>query len=205
MDDNLVVTLFRHGLTFANERKAYLGWTDSALSRKGKEQLSQIADDVQAVFSSDLTRCIDTAAILFPKIPAIKKREFREIHFGAWEGKTYQALQDDSDYQNWLEQPFTRTPPGGENYEKFADRIQSGWEACMDEVMSQGVKRTAIVTHGGVIRYLLMKFAPVERAFWEWSVTHGTGWELTFKTDDLRRGKRCILLQEVHITANHDG
>jgi alpha-ribazole phosphatase len=205
VDGDLVITLFRHGLTIANERKTYLGWSDSPLSMEGKKQLSPLENHPELVFSSDLKRCIDTAAILFPEKQAIRKKELREIHFGNWEGKTYEQLKEDSDYQNWISQPFAVTPPGGESFVEFADRIESGWETIKEVMMASGAKRAAIVTHGGVIRYFLMKYAPVEKEFWEWSIPHGTGWEMTFKEDDFRRGRRCILLREVLITANPDG
>jgi alpha-ribazole phosphatase len=205
LDDNLVITLFRHGLTIANERKAYLGWSDSPLSIKGRQQLFPLRIDMGLVFSSDLKRCTDTAAFLFPEVAVIKKKELREIHFGMWEGKTYQELQDDRDYQNWLEDFYTVSPPGGESFGEFAGRVESGWESIKEKVISLGVKQAAIVTHGGVIRYLLTKYAPAAQPFWEWGIPHGSGWEMTFQADDFRRGNRCILLREERITANPDG
>lgn len=196
MDGHLVITLFRHGVTEANEKKAYLGWTDSPLSSTGNKRISRIEVDESLIFSSDLKRSTDTAALLFPEKPAFQMRELREIHFGSWEGKTYEELKEDSHYKNWLNDPFKISPPGGEGFHEFAHRIESGWESIKEEVILAGAKQAAIVTHGGVIRYLLMKFAPDEKPFWEWNIPHGTGWEMTFKEGDFRRGRRCILLQE---------
>ncbi|WP_230127796.1 histidine phosphatase family protein [Bacillus sp. CECT 9360] len=205
MDDNLVITLFRHGLTVANERKAYLGWSDSPLSRKGKAQLCPLVMDAPLVFSSDLKRCTDTAAILFPEKPVQQIKEFRELHFGEWEGKTYEDLLEDRDYKKWLEDPLAVIPPNGEGFDQFADRVQRGWKSVKEQMAEQGIKRAAIVTHGGVIRYLLMKYAPVEKPFWEWGIPHGNGWEMNFHTEDFRRDGRCTLLREALITANPSG
>ncbi|RFU67950.1 histidine phosphatase family protein [Bacillus sp. V59.32b] len=205
MDGNLVITLFRHGLTVANERKAYIGWSDSPLSRKGKAQLFPLVIDAPLIFSSDLKRCTDTVAILFPERSVIQKKELRELHFGKWEGKTYEDLKEDSDYKKWLENPFAEIPPNGEGFDQFAARIQHSWKSVKEQMAKQGIKRAAIVTHGGVIRYLLMKYAPVEKPFWEWGIPHGKGWEMTFDTEDLRRDGRCILLREALITANPSG
>lgn len=205
MDDNLVITLFRHGLTHANECKAYLGWSDSPLSKKGRTQLSPMAADISMIFSSDLKRCTDTAAILFPEKPVIQIKELRELHFGEWEGKTYEDLKEVSDYKKWLGNPFTVIPPNGEGFDRFAVRVKHGWESVKEQMADQGIKRAAIVTHAGVIRYLLMQYAPVKKPFWEWPVSHGNGWELTFRAQDLRRDGRCILLREVLITVNRNG
>ena len=39
MDDTVAISLFRHGLTEANKRHAYLGWTDSPLCPIEKAKL----------------------------------------------------------------------------------------------------------------------------------------------------------------------
>ncbi|RFU62397.1 histidine phosphatase family protein [Peribacillus glennii] len=205
MDDGLVIALFRHGLTEANERKAYLGWSDSPLTPNARKQLAPAAIKPERLYSSDLKRCTETAALLFPDRPAVENTEFRELHFGNWEGKTYEDLKDDSHYKSWLNAPFIETPPGGESFKEFAGRIESAWEHMKGDMFSNGIRHSAIVTHGGVIRYLLMKYAPVEKVFWEWNTPHGGGWKLTFKAEDLRRGRRCTLLQEALITANPGG
>ena len=65
----------------------------------------------------------------------------------------------------------------------------------------------AIVTHGGVIRYLLSTYGSIEkRDFWEWKVSHGNGFELVWASKDaFRRGDRCTLLREVPLTENPTG
>ncbi|PLT35939.1 histidine phosphatase family protein [Bacillus sp. V5-8f] len=205
MDGNLVITLWRHGLTEANERQAYLGWSDSPLTRRAKKQLIPPVVKPELIYTSDLKRCKETAGLLFPEKKAFQKMEFREIHFGDWEGKTYEELKGDRHYKNWMNAPFTESPPGGESFKEFGKRVERGWEQVKADIFSKGIRQTAIVTHGGVIRYLLRQYAPVEKAFWEWNAPHGGGWTMTFKEEDLRRGRHCTLLQEAPITANPDG
>lgn len=68
MDDFVVIGLYRHGVTADNEKRAFSGWTDSALSEAGKRGLEQLKLDLpsyEKVIASDLQRCIDTAAIFF--------------------------------------------------------------------------------------------------------------------------------------------
>ncbi len=42
MVHTVAITLLRHGLTEANERKEYLGWSDSPLSEQGKMGMEQV-------------------------------------------------------------------------------------------------------------------------------------------------------------------
>ena len=56
---------------------------------------------------------------------------------------------------------------------------KKGWQkGIFDDVIVEEWVETAIVTHGGVIRYLLSKLSPRNGDFWEWKVPHGNGFEL---------------------------
>ncbi|MED3552454.1 histidine phosphatase family protein [Cytobacillus praedii] len=205
MDDTVAISLFRHGLTEANKRHAYLGWTDSPLCPIEKAKLVCPSEQYELMFSSDLDRCLKTADILFPTCQPIQLSELREMHFGEWEGKTYADLKGDSFYQKWLDAPFTVKPPKGESFAEFSRRVESGWEKVVERIMEENTHRAAVMTHGGVIRYFLTKHAPYVKDFWEWHIPHGKGYELIWKRDGLRRGKQCILLQEVPLTASPNG
>lgn len=205
MDDTVAIALFRHGLTEANKRHAYLGWTDSPLCPIEKKKLVCLTEQYELMYSSDLGRCLQTAGILFPTSDPVQLSELREMHFGEWEGKTYADLKGDSFYQKWIDAPFTVKPPKGESFAEFSQRVESGWEKVVERIMEDNIHRAAVVTHGGVIRYLLTKYAPYVKGFWEWNIPHGKRYELIWKRDGLRRGKRCILLQEVPLTASPNG
>jgi alpha-ribazole phosphatase len=56
-----------------------------------------------------------------------------------------------------------------------------------------------------VIRLLLSKFAPGEKEFWSWNVSHDSGIELIFEREALRRDERCTLLQVVPLTGKENG
>lgn len=203
MDGTVVVALFRHGITEENKRKAYLGWSDSPLCPESKAMTTNNRYDIY--FSSDLTRCINTATILFPNQDLKLLTSFREMNFGKWEGKTYEDLKEDSRYQCWLSDYNTYCPPEGESFADFTERVNTGWKRIKDEILSQNVQRCAIITHGGNIRYLLSEFAPKPSDFWSWQAPHHQGFELVFKKEALRRGERCILLREVPLMAKEHG
>lgn len=201
----MVITLFRHGLTEENTRQAYLGWNDSPLLLEEKERLSKLQIRDEMVFSSDLGRCLATAAILFPRKTPEIIRELRELHFGEWEGKTYSELVQDVLYEQWLNDFYSVRPPEGESFQEFAQRVNDGWEKVKNALEENNQTRATIITHGGVIKYLLSQIAPEEKEFHDWKVPHGNGFELKWNKDGWRRGERCISLQEVPLMANPNG
>jgi alpha-ribazole phosphatase len=208
MDGTVVITLFRHGLTEGNRRKQYMGWNDSPLSMEAITQLSSYQLDEQAYdlyVCSDLNRCLHTIKLLFPKVEPKTVMEFREMHFGDFQGKTYEQLKDDISYQKWLENSVIHAPPNGESFEQFANRVDAGWERICRYVHEEDGARPFIVTHGGVIKYLLSRFAPIQKPFWDWRIVHGTGYELLFDVEQLRRGNRCISLREVPLMEKENG
>jgi alpha-ribazole phosphatase len=204
MDDRVAISLLRHGLTAENEKSAYIGWTNSPLSSAGRKSIQPIAES-ELLFVSDLLRCLETAALLFPYKEALQMAEFREMHFGCWEGKTYEQLKSVKSYQEWIEKPFSHCPEGGESFAEFGLRIQTGWEKAKSQIFQVNAASSAIVTHGGVIRYLLSLFAPQKKSFFDWKIPYGGGYQLIFTRDGLRRGEKCISLQVVPTTENQHG
>ncbi|WHY69230.1 histidine phosphatase family protein [Neobacillus sp. SuZ13] len=199
----MVIALFRHGVTEENKRKAYLGWNDSPLSPEIKDLV--ISKSYEQYYSSDLQRCVQTGERLFSNAQLNLVKELREMNFGKWEGKTYEELKENVHYRNWLKAPTLHLPPEGESYHEFTIRIDSGWTKIADEIFMSNLRSCAVITHGGVIRYLLSRFAPVKKEFWAWEVNHDQGYELIFERESLRRGERCILLLEVPLTAKGHG
>jgi len=132
-------------------------------------------------------------------------KDFREMDFGKWQGKTYEELKTQKHYRLWIEDPFTITPPDGESFQQFSKRVQNGWSGVIQEILTKNILRCAVITHGGVIKHLLEKFAPEQKGFWSWKVPHGYGIELIFEREALRRRERCILLQEVPLTGKEHG
>ncbi|WP_100330351.1 histidine phosphatase family protein [Bacillus xiapuensis] len=208
MDDCVVIGLYRHGITTANEKRAYCGWADAPLSERGKEDLRAIQPflpDYETVIASDLKRCADTASLLFPEAKVELWKGFREMNFGLWEGKVHHELEHLAEYRAWVNDPFSSLVPQGESYQQFGRRVRSAWRQWLAFMDRKQMKRGAIVTHGGVIRYLLSEAAPERKSFWDWKVENGRGYELTASLSSLRRGERCISLQAVPSTERRNG
>lgn len=208
MDNFVAVTLLRHGMTVANHRRAYLGWSDSPLCKEEDVRLLALSGSLQKpdlIFSSNLGRCIETANMLYPNEEVSTFDFFREMNFGDWEGKTHQELEQDPIYKKWLERPFDERPPKGECFADFAERVDNGWEVLKACVQEAEAKEVVLVSHGGVIRCLMERLSPMERHFWDWVVPHAGGYRVCWTEEAFRRGERCTLFSEVPITGNRNG
>lgn len=196
-------------MTKENEQKKYLGWHDSPLSKKGKEQLIALSKQryptPNLLFSSDLLRCRETAQILYPNKEYECSSLLREFHFGDWDCKTYDELKDDEHYKKWLQNPEKVTPPNGEAFPQFAERVMRGWQQVLRYFDNDEIKHIVIIAHGGVLRLLLHHFADEVKNFWEWVTPYGQGYELSGTRKSIRRGERCISLQVVPLTENYNG
>ncbi|MFF2908783.1 histidine phosphatase family protein [Paenibacillus sp. NPDC057934] len=163
--------LVRHGLTQWNADRRYLGHTDLPLLPDNGELLPRLQEQLaryenfQGVWCSDLLRCRQTlTAVASPlAASAVYDQRLREMNFGEWEGCTYEQLQSQPLYRNWIDDPVSFAPPGGESWAEFSGRV-----ACFlnSLVVAAGLpsrsslaepcppRRVLVVTHGGVIRQL---------------------------------------------------
>ena len=78
---------------------------------------------VQALFTSPLKRCKETAAILYPENKPIEIEGFIEYNFGEFENKTAEELEKNEFFPKWLAGEKGVAPPYGESNEAFAKRV----------------------------------------------------------------------------------
>ena len=98
--------LIRHGKTYGNTLGRYIGITDESLCTEGLEALRAVSHrypKVDAVCTSPLKRCIETAGILWPDMEIQCFDKLRECDFGDFENKNYLELKDNPDYQAWVD------------------------------------------------------------------------------------------------------
>ncbi|WP_368504556.1 histidine phosphatase family protein [Alkalihalophilus sp. As8PL] len=205
MGNNLDVILIRHGLTQYNAEKRYLGHHDLPLIDAGLNQMEGLqrlcrTHRVDQVFTSDLKRCLQTAAIVFPTEEPLLVPLLREYQFGDFEGYRYEDLCNQTLYQKWLQHPEYITPPNAETYQEFTERVGEGFNHCLNVACTNEHTKIALVTHGGVIRYLLSEYAPIVKPFTEWEAKIGSVYRLNGHASKLRRGERFTSLQVEPIT-----
>ncbi|KVE39329.1 alpha-ribazole phosphatase family protein [Burkholderia sp. TSV86] len=116
----------------------------------------------RAVWSSPLARCADVARVLARNVRASVEIDprLREIDFGAWEMRSWDAIGRDA-IERWSADPMGAREHGGESAAQFAARVRpmlaalSAFPAFASQLQAQTQTQTSwAVTHAGVIRVL---------------------------------------------------
>lgn len=141
--------LIRHGETEENQLGVIIGHNPGQLSTSGRQDLVKLRKSigslpVDAVYSSDLRRCMDSAKLLFAdrNLDIKLDSRLREINFGDLQGKPYSAIK--GDYQHDINRRF----PNGESNKEFITRTI---DAVNDIANNESDKHVVIVCHSGTI------------------------------------------------------
>jgi len=169
-----LIHLLRHGETEGGPR--YRGSSDDALSPRGWEQMWAAVGEAgwDRIVASPLARCAAFAQALAERrgIPLEIDERLREMHFGAWEGRTAVEImaQDADALTRFWQNPAAYPPPEGEYLADFQARVLESWREI---VRASAGQRVLLVSHGGPIRVVLcdIRQHPVERLL-ELDVAH---------------------------------
>ena len=130
----LEVWWVRHGSTDWNKIKRWQGNSNVDLNDEGREQAKSLAVKLapipfDQVWSSDLSRCYETAKLALPLIDNIRQdQRLREINFGLVEGHTWSELPPElqQEVSNWWKDPYHLHFPGTEEtLQNVAERLES--------------------------------------------------------------------------------
>ena len=150
--------IVRHGESLGNLNELFLGHTDLGLSPLGLRQAEALAAalrgrHIDAVYSSDLTRAMQTVApaarehgLAVTPTPAL-----REIFAGDWEGENYNDLPTKwpEERASWKNDIGNACPPNGESVAALYDRIA----AALDEIAVREEGHTVLIgTHATPVR-----------------------------------------------------
>ena len=176
------IYLIRHGATDGNARGEYIGITDLPLSLGGVAQLTDLKETIQypfveKVYTSPLLRCRQTANIIYPEQKADIVENLMEYDFGEFEGKTAAKLESNPEFFKWTSGQIS-SPPGGEDSTEFAKRICVGFHQVVEDMMSNGIFKAAVIMHGGAIMTLLSCCALPRRRSLEWTSDFGRGYQV---------------------------
>lgn len=144
--------LIRHGQTEANLHRIYSGQNDVMLTEEGREQAAAIRPVLaemtfDRVYSSDLTRAIDTQRLALPGIEGERTPLLREIDVGKAAGCPWGQVPGAP--EGWSSakdvDPYARV--GGESRAQIDERIRNFLKQLEDDPCD----RVAAFAHGGVI------------------------------------------------------
>ncbi len=172
--------LIRHGMTKGNLEGRFVGRTDLPLCPEGVRELEKMQEeyeypDVQKVYSSPMTRCVETAEILYPNRLLQRVDKLREYDFGVFEGQLAKDLAGTEMFLRWNQSGMSAAPEGAESITDFAQRVAEGFQEILDDMMQHKITSAAAVLHGGVILNLLSVFAYPKRDPMLWMTPCGTG------------------------------
>lgn len=153
--------LVRHGQVADGHTDRYHGNNDIGLSDKGVRQFEDLAAqlagvNLAGVYASDLTRALTGAQIINREREAPMQiiPEFREIHFGAWEGLSFTEIAER--YPAELEARFRDLTsfriPGGESLLDVSARVLPRLSDLINRHLEEAF---IIVAHAGVNRVIL--------------------------------------------------
>jgi alpha-ribazole phosphatase len=153
--------LVRHGQVADGHTHRYHGNNDIGLSPQGVRQFEQLAAELQAValagiYASDLTRAWTGAEIISRgrNVAPQAVPEFREIHFGVWEGLSFTEISEryPDDLQARFRDLNTFRIPGGES---LMDVRTRALPRLGDLITQHAEQAFIIVAHAGVNRVIL--------------------------------------------------
>ena len=150
------ILLARHGQSDWNAAKRWQGHADRPLTEAGRAQAQALAERVakialDAVYSSDLRRARDTAAVVAESqgLEVQELPELREVDVGSWSGLTREEAEArfPESFRRWLN--GGEGWDDGETYAQLSERILP---AVLGIARRHSEGRVLVVAHGGSIR-----------------------------------------------------
>jgi 2,3-bisphosphoglycerate-dependent phosphoglycerate mutase len=168
-----------HSITEDNERGIATGWHHGLLSDEGRLRAAELGkrrrnDRIEAVFTSDLRRAVETAEIAFgdASIPILHDWRLRECDYGRLNG----AARDEIDRtrSEHLDHPY----PAGESWRQATHRVESflddlgvRWKSSRVLVVGHLATRWGLEHHlNGVPLEHLVRAQITWQAGWEYSL-----------------------------------
>lgn len=129
---------------------------DVPLSAAGRAQADRLAqrlgsERIDAVQASPVRRARETAQAIavVARVSAEPAEPLNEIDFGAWSGRDFAALEEDSAWHDWNSRRGAAMPPGGEPMLAVQQRVLAHLRSVAERASDAVV---AMVSHADVIR-----------------------------------------------------
>lgn len=153
------LVLLRHGQTDWNAQHRFQGQADVPLNAYGRVQASAVAETLSAVgfdavYSSPLSRALDTAKVVANGAQIRTDARLEEINVGTWAGLTWDEIiaqmpNYEELYANGVD--FRRSATG----ETLADVVARGLPAVLEIAERHRGQTVLIVSHGLLLNRVL--------------------------------------------------
>ncbi len=201
-----ILYLVRHAETVWNQENRFQGQQDVPLSGEGRRQAARLARRLRArdgglsfdaLWSSDLSRAYDTASAIGEalNLDVVARPEFREMHFGAWEGLTFPEVAErfPESAAAYRRDSVRTRPPGGESFLEMQTRVAGAFKA----LWRPDLRRVILVAHGGCLKALICHLLDLEPELRDRFVIENTGLTLVRYQPD--RGRLLALNDTAHL------
>jgi len=125
-------------------------------ARRLRETMATSQRRPRRLWTSPSRRCLDVALALDPA--ATVDERLREMHFGSWEGRTWDSIEPEPEFGTWARDWKRLRVPGGESAQDLDRRVAAWFEDLDEEHLHFAV------AHAGVIRSLRVQ---IERWTWD--------------------------------------
>jgi broad specificity phosphatase PhoE len=152
------IYLVRHGESQSNEQKLFVGQGDVPLSEHGLAQAKKTAEflkniEVDAIYSSDLTRAFETAmqTAKLKNLAIIKDAGLRELNIGKYEFTPYEIMltKYSDKWNGWLTNFAEAFFEEGESVKEVQDRVVK----TITKIAEQNANKTVFIfSHATSIR-----------------------------------------------------
>lgn len=187
------IHIIRHGTTEGNKKGWYYGDLDIPLLEEGIKDIEAkkaggVYPEVSGgFFTSGMTRTNQTLDLIYGKVERTHILELSELKFGIFEGKTYDEIKDQKEFNDWIyDEEGNIHVPGGDSRNSFRERVMKGLDKLislhrLEELKYRHVEKEAesiCVCHGGVIGCIMNEVFNDEKDFLSWIPNQGEGYTL---------------------------
>jgi broad specificity phosphatase PhoE len=189
--------LARHGQTSYNSQRRFTGWHDPPLTRRGRAEARALGtvlrrQEIDAVYSSDLQRTVETARIALDGRDGLKPvtdPALREANFGEWQGLTFDdaRARNPLQFESLLDRSSDFCAPLGETIPAVHGRVLAFLGRVHDRHDGQTL---LVVASGGPLQILVAHlFSMPVAAHWRLGMTN-----CSLSIVDFARGEALLTL-----------
>lgn len=180
----LKIALIRHG-RINNGSDRLVGMTDEPLGSEGagltlQKRKSGAYPRVDLVYSSPLSRCIETSRIIYPGGIVAVEKDLRAQDYGIFDGKAYQELENDESFSQWKAAKNPQACTGGESPYMVSARSVAAFHRICEKMASNGLENVSIITHRLVIEAILQRYCVPRIGYLDIEFPHAGGVVLEF-------------------------
>ena len=162
--------LVRHGQIVANKKGRWHGSTDSPLTWTGRRQAKRTGrwlskkEQFDAVYTSPLQRCRDTAAFAATAHEATVIDELAEMHIGDWEDMPFSQLHEEHNFFRRCTEDPTYCAPNGESLGEVAKRMKTAFDQI--QAKHEEGETILVVSHGVALSIGLAELLEQDASKW---------------------------------------